>query len=105
MCAKTSLVELGGWLSSMDLVITVDSGPMHMAAAAGIPVLAVFGATDHRRTGPYGSRHKVLVREDLSCRPCLSRTCLLKERDIRCLGGLSPDQVIAAARDMLARVR
>jgi heptosyltransferase I len=105
MCAKTSLVELGGWLAAMDLVITVDSGPMHMAAAAGTPVLAVFGATDHRRTGPYGARHKVLHRDDLACRPCLSRTCQLKERDMRCLVGLTPDRVITAARELLERKR
>jgi len=105
MCAKTSLVELGGWLAAMDLVITVDSGPMHMAAAAGTPVLAVFGATDHRRTGPFGAQHKVLHRDDLACRPCLSRNCQLKERDIRCLTGLTPERVIIAAREQLERKR
>jgi lipopolysaccharide heptosyltransferase I len=101
LCAKTSLLELGGWLAAMDLVITVDSGPMHMAAAAGTPVLAIFGATDHRRTGPYGARSRVLYRDDLPCRPCLSRVCQLKERDMRCLTGLRPERVITAARDML----
>lgn len=105
MCAKTTMTELGGWLSTMDLVITVDSGPMHIAAATGTPVLAIFGATDHRRTGPYGELHRVLHREDLACRPCLSRTCRLKERDIRCLSGLAPGTVITAARDMLAKTK
>jgi len=76
---------------------------MHIAAAAGTPVLAIFGATDHRRTGPYGAMHRVLYREDLACRPCLSRTCRLKERDIRCLRGLAAGQVITAARDMLVK--
>lgn len=102
-CGQTSLVQLGGWLAAMDLVITVDSGPMHMAAASGTPVLAVFGATDPIRTGPYGSCHRVLVRDDLSCRPCFSRTCLLKEKDIRCLVGISPEKVVGAAREMLSR--
>ncbi len=105
LCARTSLIELGGWLGAMDLVITVDSGPMHMAVAAGTPVLAVFGATDHRRTGPYGDRQRVLTREDLACRPCLSRTCKLKERDIRCLTGLEPGRVVAAARELLEKFR
>jgi heptosyltransferase I len=54
LCGRTSLVELGSLLQEMDLVISVDSGPMHMAAAVGRPVLAVFGATDPKRTGPYG---------------------------------------------------
>jgi len=101
MCGRTSLLSLGGWMSVMDLVITVDSGPMHVAAAAGAPVLAIFGATEAARTGPYGSRHRILARRDLACRPCLSRTCQLPGRDIRCLTGLAPDTVIEAAMDML----
>lgn len=100
-CGRTSLAELGGWLAAMDLVITVDSGPMHIAAATGTPVLALFGPTDPRRTGPYGAAHRVLVREGLACRPCLSRTCRLPEADTRCLRGLTPEVVLAAARDML----
>lgn len=60
LCGKTSLVELGGVLQGMDLVITVDSGPMHMAAALGIPTLAVFGPTDPVCTGPYGPHHRVV---------------------------------------------
>lgn len=101
-CGQTSLLELGGWLSAMDLVITVDSGPMHIAAATGTPVLALFGPTDPKRTGPYGSMHRVLQRDDLACRPCLSRTCILPEADTRCLRGLSPERVAQAAREMLA---
>ena len=52
-----SLLESGGLLSKMKTVITVDSGPMHMAAAAGVPVVALFGVTDPGRTGPYGEIH------------------------------------------------
>lgn len=102
LCGQTSLLELGGWLAGMDLVITVDSGPMHMAAATGTPVLALFGPTDPKRTGPYGSMHRVLQRDDLSCRPCLSRACLLPEADTRCMSGLAPDRVARVAREMLA---
>ncbi|HMP90480.1 MAG TPA: glycosyltransferase family 9 protein [Kiritimatiellia bacterium] len=105
MCGRTSMIELGGWLSVMDLAITVDSGPMHIAAAAGTTVLALFGPTDHRRTGPYGDRHLVLHRDDLACRPCLSRKCRLKEKDIRCLGGLSPEHVAKNALELLAKKR
>ena len=62
LCGKTSVVELGGVLSSLDLLVTVDSGPMHMAAAIGTPVVAVFGPTDPVKTGPYGARHRVVQR-------------------------------------------
>ncbi|QBG46334.1 glycosyltransferase family 9 protein [Verrucomicrobia bacterium S94] len=60
LCGKTSLLELGGILQNADLVVTVDSGPMHMASAAGTPCLAVFGPTDPARVGPFGGQHRVL---------------------------------------------
>ncbi len=99
LCGKTSLVELGGLLQEMDLAITVDSGPMHMAAAAGTPVLAVFGATDPKRTGPYGGRHRVVVAENLDCRPCFSDRCARK--DLACMNRLSAERVVAQAMEML----
>lgn len=102
-CGQTSVMELGGYLSAMDLVITVDSGPMHIAAATGTPVLALFGATDPLRTGPYGAAHRVLFLENLACRPCLSRTCRLSPPDMRCLRELTPARVISVAREMLSK--
>lgn len=102
LAGKTRLIDLGGVLKQMDLVITVDSGPMHMAAALGRPVLAVFGATDPKRTGPYGE-HTVITRGELTCQPCLSRTCLRKERDIACLSDLPASRIIEAALGILSR--
>lgn len=101
LCGRTSLVELGSLLQEMDLAVSVDSGPMHMAAAVGVPVLAVFGATDPRRTGPYGPRHRVITADDLACRPCRSGDC--SRRDLACLRDLPSDRVIAAALEMLGR--
>lgn len=63
-CGRTSLLELGGLVRELDLLVTVDSGPMHIAAAVGTPTVAVFGPTDPIRTGPYGARHRV-VREGI----------------------------------------
>lgn len=60
LCGKTSLLELGGVLQRADLVVTVDSGPMHMASATGTPCLAIFGPTDPTRVGPFGEQHRVL---------------------------------------------
>lgn len=62
VCGRTTLPELGGLLRAMDLLISVDSGPMHMAAAVGTRVVAIFGPTRPERTGPYGAGHRV-VRE------------------------------------------
>jgi len=102
-CAKNvagrySMPESGGLISQMDLMITNDSGPMHMAAAVGIPVLAVFGPTDDKSTGPYGKQHRVLT-VDLSCRPCFSRSC--KVGGMPCLNGISVVNAAAAAMEML----
>ncbi len=57
---KTSMLELGGLIRELDLLVTVDSGPMHMAAAIGTPTVAVFGPTDPVKTGPYGPIHRVI---------------------------------------------
>lgn len=97
----TRLVELGGLLAQMDLVITVDSGPMHMAAALGVPVLAVFGATDPKRTGPYGVTHRVVYHADLPCRPCRSRMCRHAGRRTACMVDLLPERVLERALQML----
>ena len=103
VCGKTSLVELGSLLQEMDLAITVDSGPMHMAASAGVPVLAIFGATDPRRTGPFGEKHRVVVMEGLECRPCFSDWCA--RHDLACLRDLPAERVVTQAMEMLNAAR
>lgn len=99
LCGRTSLVELGGWMAGMDLVISVDSGPMHIAAALGRPVLAIFGPTDPARTGPYGPMHRVLLADDCPCRPCYKRAC--EREDLACLRHISPDLVLRSALEMV----
>ena len=64
---------------------------MHLAAAAGTPVIALFGPTDPARTGPYGSGHAV-IRAELSCSPCFLKKCQTK----KCMEDISPGQVFAA---------
>ena len=98
LAGRTTLVDMGGWFANMQLVIANDSGPIHMAAAIGTPVLAVFGPTDPKRTGPYGAQHRVITTDD-ACRPCFRRTC---SQDVpRCLSGVSADLVVGAAKAML----
>ena len=99
LCGKTDLVTLGGTIQAMDLVVSVDTGPMHIAAACGVPVLALFGATDAKRTGPYGSGHMVLFVDELACRPCRARVCVRK--DLACLTRLAPKLVVETAKEML----
>lgn len=103
----TGLTPLGllpALLQSASLLLTNDSGPMHVAAAVGTPVIALFGPTSAIRTGPYGKNHRVLARQ-LPCSPCFSRRCRNPiERE--CLTGIAPAEVVEAVRGRLAaRVR
>jgi lipopolysaccharide heptosyltransferase I len=71
---RTTLKELTFLMKRSLLVISVDSGPMHIASAVGTPVVALFGPTAPWRTGPYGSNH-IIFRRVLDCSPCFSRRC------------------------------
>jgi heptosyltransferase-2 len=75
------------------LFLTNDAGPMHIAGALGVRVVAVFGPTDPRTTAPFGSSHE-LVRHPVDCSPCLLRECPI---DHRCMRGIQSEQVYAAA--------
>ncbi|MFQ5790269.1 MAG: lipopolysaccharide heptosyltransferase II [Acidobacteriota bacterium] len=75
----TSLGELMGLLGSLSVLLTNDSGPMHLASALGVPTVAVFGPTDERETGPLGPRAQV-VRQPVECSPCLLRECPIDHR-------------------------
>lgn len=72
---RTTLRQLAALLERASLVVCNDSGPMHMAAALGVPMVAPFGPTSPRRTGPY-RRLDSVVRLDLECSPCFSRRCV-----------------------------
>ncbi len=76
---KTSLGELMGVLSELSVLLTNDSGPMHLAAALGVRTVAVFGPTDARETGPV-SAHARVVREPVDCSPCVYRDCPIDHR-------------------------
>ena len=95
LCGKTDLPGLCSLLKGMDLLVTVDSGPMHWADALGVPLVAVFGATDPARTGPYRQMAHVVAKDGLSCRPCHSRTCA--RGDLACLRTLDVETVFQAA--------
>ena len=88
---QTSLPELACLYKKAKMVISTDSGPMHLAAAMGTPVIALFGPTDPARTGPYGSGHAV-IRTELPCGPCFLKKCPTK----KCMEDISPAQIIAA---------
>jgi len=85
---------LAALLARLDLLVTNDSGPMHLAAAFGVRCVALFGPTDPRRTAPAGDGHRVLY-NDRWCSPCFRRHCPLLHH--RCLRDIGVDAVAAAA--------
>lgn len=92
------LAKLAAVLSHLHLLVTNDSGPMHLAAALGVPCVALFGPTDPRRTAPAGEGHRVLYR-DLWCSPCFRRRCPLLHQ--RCLRGIDADEVADAVENLV----
>jgi 3-deoxy-D-manno-octulosonic-acid transferase/heptosyltransferase-1 len=95
---ETSLPALAALYKKALLVITTDSGPMHLAAAVGTPVIALFGPTDPRRTGPYGAGHTI-IRTELPCSPCFLKKCPTK----KCMRDISPEQVMAVIEEKLKK--
>jgi heptosyltransferase-2 len=97
LAGKTTVRELMALLSLSSFLVTNDSGPMHIGAALGVPLVAIFGPTDWRRTSPWTSLAKV-VRVEIDCSPCKRRVC---DRGHECMLGVTPDMVIDAARQLL----
>jgi heptosyltransferase-2 len=97
LIGATDLATLAGVLAHCRSLVSNDSGAMHLGAAIGVPVTAVFGPTDDRATRPLGDAHVVLT-NPVWCRPCMLRECPL---DHRCMRGVGADSVLAAMRRTL----
>lgn len=100
LSGATTIRELMAVVKRCRLLITNDTGPMHIAAACGVPVVAVFGPTDWRTTSPYGQERSI-VREAVDCAPCFLRECPI---DHRCMTRIPIDRVYKAAEQHLAGV-
>lgn len=98
LAGHTSLAELAALLQRAHLAVTTDTGPLHLAAALGTPVVALFGPTGPWRTGPFGQGHEI-VRLDLDCSPCFQRRC----PEPRCLSELPVSLAQAAVEKILVR--
>ena len=98
LAGRTSLAELAAVLRQARLAVTTDTGPMHLAAALGTPVVALFGPTAPWRTGPFGEGHEI-VRLTLPCSPCFQRAC----PEPRCLLDLPVALVQEAVEKILVR--
>ncbi len=101
LSGKTSLRDLIGIFSRARLGIGPDSGPMHIAAAVGTPVISLWGATSPLRSAPWGSEDFVLC-GPAACSPCYTRDCKIQRA---CMQRITPEQVLEQARHVLNRVQ
>lgn len=96
MAGKTSVRQLMALIKRCSFFITNDSGPMHIAAAFGVPLVAIFGPTDHVGTAPV-SEKAVIVRQPVDCAPCKLRVC---PTDHRCMTAVTARQVVQASEQL-----
>ncbi len=97
LSGSTTIRELMAATKRCALVVTNDTGPMHVAAAFNVPVVAIFGPTDWRTTSPFGVTH-ALLRHPVECAPCMLRECPI---DHRCMAGVTVQDVYAAAAKLI----
>jgi len=95
LAGRTSTKELIDYISSLDLFITGDSGPMHIAAAFRIPTVSIFGPTKEYETCQWMNDKSSIIKKDLACQPCMERVCPLKHHD--CMKKISSREVINSA--------
>ena len=95
LAGSTTLPVLAAVMSLASACVSNDSGAMHLAAAAGVPTVAIFGPTNERATAPLARRDAAieLLTNPVWCRPCMLRECPI---DHRCMTGIEPEQVLAA---------
>jgi heptosyltransferase-2 len=98
LSGRTNIRELMAATKRCTILLTNDTGPMHMAAAFAVPVVAVFGPTDWKTTAPYGQEASI-VRQPVDCAPCLLRECPI---DHRCMTGVTVDMVYEACQSRLS---
>ncbi|MBS0607278.1 MAG: lipopolysaccharide heptosyltransferase II [Verrucomicrobia bacterium] len=100
LAGSTTLRELASIISLCDVLLTNDSGPMHVADAVGTPIVALFGSTSDIVTGPY--RSGTVIHKHVECSPCYQRTCPI---DFRCMKRIEADEVFLAIQKMLSGKR
>lgn len=101
LAGKTSVEEIIENISTLDLFITNDSGPMHVAAAFDVPTVSIFGPTRHNETNQWKNEYEMLLRKDIDCAPCMKRACPLQnEKDNHaCMKIITADDVIKRLKE------
>ena len=98
LAGNTTIPELINLISSLDLFITGDSGPMHVAAAFQVPTVAIFGPTKDKETSQWMNDKSIIVKKNLDCQPCMKRTCPLQHHN--CMKLIAAVEVLDAVKGL-----
>ena len=95
---KTSIASLCSLIGGLDLFITADSGPMHIAAAYGIPTVSLFGPTRHEETCSWQNPRSLILRKEVECAPCMKRKCPLGHH--KCMDQIQVGEAVNALSNL-----
>jgi len=98
LVGRTTIPELIDHISQLDLFITGDSGPMHVAAAFKVPTVALFGPTKDKETSQWKNPKGIIVKKEMACAPCMKRTCPLKHHE--CMKLIEAEDVLKAVKQL-----
>lgn len=98
LAGKTTLRELVAYIQACDLFLTNDSGPMHIASALGVPLVALFGSTSDVATGPY--KGGIVIHKHVACAPCYRRECPI---DFRCMKQIAVEEVYGQLQELMKK--
>lgn len=101
LAGSTSIRELAALISECDMLVTNDSGPMHIGYAVGAPLVAIFGSTSPEQTGPVGKGSTVIRAPGIECAPCFEREC--PKKNLACMDAVGVDEVFAAVKNGIPR--
>jgi len=99
LAGKTSISQLMSLISRLDLFITGDSGPMHIAAAYKIPTVSIFGPTKDHETCQWMNPKSIILKKELVCQPCMKRVCPLKHHN--CMENITSKEVMESALSLI----
>ena len=98
LATKLSVTQLISQIENLDLLVTCDSGPMHLAAALNIPTVAIFGPTKVKETSQWMNEKSIVVKKNFECQPCMKKTCPLKHHN--CMKLIDESDILDAAKKL-----